>query len=358
MAKDYYEILDVKKDASKDEIKKAFYKKAHKYHPDKNGGDEVKFKEVNEAYQILSNDEKKAQYDRFGSSAGPGGFGGQNQYDSGFGGFSQGGFNFDMGDLGDIFGDFFNGGMNNSGPRIKKGRDIATTINLSFKEAIFGTEKKIRLTRLTKCNDCQGSGGQKGEKQDTCDKCNGSGSTVNIRRTILGAIQEKVECNKCDGIGKIIKKKCNTCNGNGAKNEQIELTINIPAGSSNGDTLRMNGGGEYIKNGTNGDLYLQLSVESNNTVHREGYNLIYTLDVTITEATLGTKKDIKLLDSEITVTIEPGSHHGQKLLIKSKGVPHTNGSRGNAIIILSINIPKKLSKKAKELFEELKKEGL
>ncbi len=260
MAKDYYEILGVSKNANKDEIKKAFHKMAHKHHPDKNGGDDTKFKELNEAYQVLSDDNKRSQYDRFGSAD----MGGGNPYGSGgFGGFdfsgSQG-FEFNMGDLGDIFGDFFGGNMRGSSNRVKKGRDIITQIDIQLSELILGTEKNIRIKKANKCETCHGSGNAKGEKEETCETCKGSGRITRIRKTILGAIQEVQECEKCDGEGSIIKKKCSTCKGSGAIETESEFKINIPAGSNNGDTLKLAGGGEYIRKGTQGDLFVKLNL--------------------------------------------------------------------------------------------------
>ncbi len=358
MAKDdYYKTLGLEKGASKEEIKKAFHKMAHKYHPDKNGGDDAKFKEVNEAYQTLSDDSKRAQYDQYGN-ADFSNFGGGGGYGAGGFDFNGQGFEFNMGDLGDIFGDFFGGGMGRSQSRQRKGRDVATEINLSFKDAIFGVEKIIRIKKGSKCSTCSGTGGAPGEKPETCESCKGSGKITRIRRTMLGAIQEITECDNCTGTGTVVKKKCTTCRGSGAEEKQVELTINIPAGSGNGDTLRLSGGGEFIKNGIPGDLFLQLHVTPQHGVHREAHNLIYPLHITLTEAVLGVKRGIELIDGTVTLSIEPGTHHGEKLTVKSRGVPHPNGSRGNAIVIISIDIPKKLSKKAKELLDELKKEGL
>ncbi len=356
MSKDYYETLGIQKGASKDEIKRAFHKMAHKYHPDKPGGDDAKFKEANEAYQVLSDDAKRAQYDQYGhtdfSGAGAGGYG------AGYGGFSQQGFDFDMGDLGDIFGDFFGGGMRGSQNSPRKGRDLVTEINLTFNEAIFGAEKIIRIKKHTKCSTCSGTGGDKDEKPETCSKCNGSGQITTLRRTMLGAFQQVSMCDNCDGTGKIIKKKCKNCNGTGGENKEVELKINIPAGSSHGDTLKLTGGGEFIKNGKIGDLYLNLIVKNNPNVERSGANLIYNLNITPTEAILGIKKDIELIDGVINVTVPAGSNDGENLIIKSRGIPHSGGSRGSAILRIKINIPKKISKKAKELLEELKKEGI
>ncbi len=356
MAKDYYETLGIQKGASKDEIKKAFHKMAHKYHPDKPGGDDAKFKEANEAYQVLSDDAKRSQYDQYGhtdfSGAGAGGYG------AGYGGFSQQGFDFDMGDLGDIFGDFFGGGMRGGQNSSRKGRDLVTEISLTFNEAIFGAEKIIRIKKHTKCSTCNGTGGEKDEKLDTCNKCNGSGKITTLRRTMLGAFQQVSMCDNCDGTGKIVKKKCKNCNGTGGENKEVELKINIPAGSSHGDTLKLTGGGEFIKNGQLGDLYLNLIVKNNPNVERSGANLIYNLNITPTEAILGIKKDLELIDGVINVTVPAGSNDGENLIIKSRGIPHNGGSRGSAILRIKINIPKKISKKAKELLEELKKEGI
>lgn len=355
MAKDYYQTLGVEKNASKDELKKAFHKLAHKYHPDKNNGDDAKFKELNEAYQVLSDDKKRQQYDQFGT-ADFSGYGGANPYGQA-GGFE--GFDFDMGDLGDIFGDFFGGNMRgNSRSTKRRGRDIATEINLTFKEAIFGSEKVIRIKKRAKCDTCEGSGGDKNAGEETCNECKGSGHIVKIRRTILGAIQERVVCEKCDGIGKITKKKCKTCSGHGFEEKQIEFTINVPAGSSNGDTLRLSGGGEYAKRGESGDLYITLRVGTHAGVERDGYNLVYNLSISVTDAILGGSKELELIDGKENIKIAEGSHHGNTVTISGRGIPHPHGSRGNAIVRIHIDIPKKISKKAHDLIQELKKEGL
>ncbi len=260
MSKDYYETLGVSKGASKDEIKKAFHKLAHKYHPDKNGGDDAKFKEVNEAYQVLSDEGKRRQYDQFGSAD----FGGGNPYgQGGFGGFDFSGaqgFNFDMGDLGDIFGDFFGGGMGRGGVKQKKGRDIVTEINMQLSELILGAEKTIRIKKASKCDTCMGNGIEKGEKADTCDQCKGTGRIAKIRKTIIGSIQEVHACDKCDGEGVIIKKKCKDCHGTGAKDKEAEFKITIPAKTNDGETLRVTGGGEYKRNGTPGDLFIRINL--------------------------------------------------------------------------------------------------
>ncbi len=356
MPKDYYKILGVEKNASKEEIKKAFHKLAHKYHPDKPGGDDAKFKELNEAYQVLSDDKKRTQYDQFGSADFS-----QNGFGHGQGGFDFNGaqgFDFDMGNLGDIFGEFFGQGMRGNRTGQRKGRDVAVELNLTFKEAIFGEEKIIRIRKKTKCTTCNGSGAEKDGGEETCDQCKGSGKIVKIRKTILGSIQEITECDKCDGTGKVIKKKCPTCKGSGATDTPVDFTINVPPGSSNGDTLRLNGGGEYIRNGVAGDLYITLHVTNSKGIKREGYNLIYTLNINVTEAILGADKEIELIDGKEKVKVPEGTSHGDKITLRARGVPHINGHRGDAIVVIHIDIPQKISKKAKDLLNELKNEGL
>ena len=359
--KDYYEILGVSKSASKEELKKAFHKAAHKYHPDKNGGDDVKFKEANEAYQVLSDDTKRANYDRFGSAdfngTGSGGFGG-------FDGFSQGGFDFnggfDMGDLGDIFGDFFGGGMRGrqSGRATKKGRDIATEITLDFKDAIFGVQKTLRIRKASKCESCNGKGAQNEADIQKCTTCKGSGHITKIRKTIIGSIQQTLECDSCHGEGTTITKKCSSCNGYGAKEKDTEITISIPAGSSDGDTLRLSQGGEYVRSGTAGDLYLNLKVKQDPHIKRISNDLHYKMEISITDAIMGNHKELELIDSKEKIHIPEATQDGDTIYIKNKGVPYGQNSRGNAVITIKIHIPKKLSKKAKELLLELKEQGL
>jgi molecular chaperone DnaJ len=349
MSKDYYEILGVNKNASKDEIKKAFHKLAHKHHPDKNKGDDSKFKEVNEAYQTLSDEQKRAQYDRFGS-AGPQGFGG---FD--FSGAQ--GMEFDMGDLGDIFGDFFGGGMGGR-KQARRGRDISTEIDLSFEESVFGVTRTILLSKQSICDICKGNGGKPGTKMDTCKTCNGNGQIREMKRSILGTFESRRTCDTCHGSGKIPSEKCTECKGKGVLHKQEEITVKIPAGINAGEMVRMTGMGEAIQGGQAGDLYIKINVKSHATFKRDGLNLNMDLNIKLSDALLGMTYDLKTLEGNtIEVKIPEGINHGEILRVKGKGVPSSRG-RGDIMIRILIKMPNKLSRKARETIEELKKEGM
>lgn len=361
MSKDYYEILGVNKGASKDEIKKAFHKMAHKYHPDKNKGDDSKFKEVNQAYQTLSDDQKRAQYDRFGAD-GPQGF--NPGAGGGFGGFDFSGFQqdngveFDMGDLGDIFGDFFGGGMGRGGGKAKRGRDISTEIDLSFEDSIFGVNRTILLSKQSVCDICKGSGGKPGTKMDTCKTCNGNGQIREMKRSILGTFQTTKTCETCHGAGKVPTEKCNECHGKGVRNKQEEIELKIPAGINAGEMLRMTGMGEAIQGGQAGDLYIKVNVKPHGIFKRDGLNLNLDIKINLTDALLGMNYNLTTLEgNNLEVKIPEGINHGELLRVKGKGVPSSRG-RGDIIIRVLIKMPNKLSKKSKELIEKLKEEGI
>lgn len=360
MAKDYYETLGIKKDATKDEIKKAFHKMAHKYHPDKNKGDDTKFKEVNEAYQTLSHDQKRAQYDRFGSE-GPQGFGG-GQGAGGFGGFDfsgfqNGGVEFDMGDLGDIFGEMFGGGMGRRGAQNRRGRDISTEIDLDFIEAVFGTDKSILLTKQSACAVCSGSGAKPGTKMDECKTCSGQGQIREMKRSILGSFSSIKQCEACTGAGKIPHEKCDECRGKGVLNKQEEIKVAIPAGLNNGETIRMTGSGEAIKGAPSGDLYIRINVRPHKTYRREGANLMTDVHIKLSDALLGMNYKLETLDGNLEIKIPEGINHGEFLRVKGKGVP-SGSKRGDIIIRIQIKMPTKLSKKSREAIETLKQEGI
>ncbi len=364
MAKDYYETLGVNKGATKDEIKKAFHKKAHMYHPDKNKGDDSKFKEVNEAYQVLSDDQKRARYDQFGSADGPMGGGGYGGQQGGFGGFdfsgfqNGGGMEFDMGDLGDIFGDFFGGGMGNRGrSQAKRGRDISTEIDISFEDSIFGVSRKILITKQSFCDICKGNGAKVGTKMDTCKTCNGQGQIREMKRSMLGTFQSVRACDHCSGSGKIPHEKCSECKGHGVKQKQEEINITIPEGINNGEMIRMTGMGEAIKGAQAGDLYIKINVRPHNVFRRDGSNLTMDLPIKLTDALLGMKYNLKTLDGELEIKIPEGINHNELLRVRGKGVPNGR-SRGDIILRIQVKMPNKLSKKAKDLIEKLKEDGI
>ncbi len=358
MKKDYYEILGVDKKAGKDEIKRAFRTLAHKYHPDKKTGDDAKFKEINEAYSVLSDDQKRAQYDQFGS-AGPnmGGFGGQGAGFEGFD-FSQftqganGGFEFDFGD---IFGDVFGGGGRR---QTKRGRDISIDTELTFEESIFGVERKVLLNKVSKCDTCGGTGAERGSEMITCVKCNGKGSIREVKRTFFGQFETAATCDMCRGSGKVPKNKCHICRGEGVLKKETEIKVNIPAGIENGEMIRLSGGGEAVSGGQSGDLYIKIYVKKHPIFKKEGVNLVMDLGVKLTDALLGGEEIIKTLDGDIKVKVPEGVSHGEILRVKGKGVPIEKHHRGDLLIKIHVDLPKKLSKDVRKKIEDLKKEGL
>jgi molecular chaperone DnaJ len=357
MSKDYYDILGINKTASKDEIKKAFYKLAHKYHPDKKGGNEQKFKEVNEAYQILSDDEKRSKYDQFGSgfeNMGGGGYGGAQGFGGfDFSGFQNGGADFD---LNDIFSDFFGGGMGRNS--VRRGRDISTEIQISFPDAVFGITRKILITKTSECQVCKGSGAKTGTKMETCKHCNGQGRIREAKKTIFGTIANTKTCEVCYGTGEVPRDVCENCKGKGVLRREEEVTLEIPPGIRDGEMIRMTGMGEAVSRGTPGDLYIKINVNSHPVFRREGHDLVMDLDLKLSEALLGTKYPIKTLDGEIEITIPEGVGINEILRVRGKGVPVSKSKRGDLLVKLNIKLPQKLSRKSREIIEELKKEGI
>lgn len=372
MSKDYYKTLGVDKGASQDDIKKAFRKLAHQYHPDKSGGDAEKFKEVNEAYSVLSDEKKRAQYDQFGSAGmGGAGFGGQgfnpNDFGFDFSGFQRGGFGgFGGGqggvefDLGDIFGDMFGGGGRSS--RQKRGADIQIDIDLTFEEAIFGTEKTITLNKVSACEECAGSGAKKGSKLKTCHTCAGKGRVTEVKRSILGNFQTTTTCPTCHGSGKEPEEKCPVCRGSGVHKRNQEIKVKVPAGLEDGEMVRLSGAGEAVSGGQPGDLYIKVRVKKHPIWRKEGDNLVADLDVKLSDALLGVQVPMKTLDGEITLKIPEGVGFNEVLRIKGKGVPTGSGGRtghrGDALVIVNIVMPKRLSKEARAHIEGLKNQGL
>ena len=358
--KDYYQILGIEKSASHDDVKRAFRKLAAKYHPDKKEGDESKFKEISEAYSVLGDQKKRTEYDTYGRSFN-GAQGGQGQ---GFGGFDWSnfanaqngqGFEFDLGDIFGGFGDMFNGGARGESSR---GRDISIDVELSFKESVFGAERKVLLTKNSICSACTGTGAQQGSEMVTCGTCNGNGKIRETRQSVLGAFTTVRTCTVCSGKGTIPKTPCRECAGGGIKKAQEEIQIRVPAGIESGEMIRMTGKGEAVKNGTPGDLYVKIHVEKHPSVIRDGNTLKTSAHIKITDALLGTTYPVETLDGTVSITIPAGIKTGEQLRIKGKGVPTSSSSRGDFLVRIVIDTPQKLSRNAKRLIEELRKEGL
>lgn len=372
MEKNYYDILGVGKSASADDIKRAYRKKAHEYHPDKGSGNADKFKEVNEAYQVLSDGGKRGQYDQYGQTfeqaqRNGGGPAGGNP----FGGFSAGGgpagawdfSGFGGGveqefDLGDIFSDIF-GGRNERHARRSRGVDLEMPLTISFEEAVFGAEKTISLEKLDMCHVCKGSGAAPGAKVVTCPKCHGQGQIVTMRRTIFGNVQSAATCDKCDGSGKFPETPCSVCSGSGTLRRPKTLNVKIPAGIDNGQRVRIPGEGEVGYRGTNpGDLYLAIRVQPSKDFIREGYELKKEIPISFAQATLGTKVNLNTVDGEIELKIPAGTQSGKVFKVSGRGVPHVNSSRrGDLLVTVRVVVPSKLNKKEKELLEELSRLG-
>jgi molecular chaperone DnaJ len=351
--KDYYEILGLKKGASKDEVKKAFRKLAAQYHPDKKTGDEAKYKEITEAYAVLGDDKKKAEYDNYGHAfSGGGGQGGFNWADFATqGGFGAQGFEFDISDI------FENFGFGGRQPKQTRGRDISIEINLQFKEAVFGTERSVLITKNMLCDACSGSGAKAGAGTTSCSTCAGNGKIRETRQSIMGSFTTVRECNICHGRGEVPKERCGTCAGAGVTRRQEEIKFKVPAGIEDGEVIRMPGRGEAMPGGQPGDLYIKVQAEAHQKIKRDGNTLSITLPVKLTDALLGTTYSVETLDGNIEVKIPAGIAHGEMLRVKEKGVPNERG-RGDFIIKVSIAMPKKLSKKAEKLIAELRNEGV
>ncbi len=361
--KDYYSVLGVERKADKEEIKKAFRKMAHKYHPDKGGGDDSKFKEVTEAYSVLSDDKKRREYDNYGQSfAGGSGPSGQGAQGNPFGGFDFSQFQQGFGggqdfDFGDIFSDIFSGGRT-ARARTPRGRDISIDLEIPFKDAIFGTKRNVLIAKVSTCEICNGNGAKPGTEIESCKQCNGSGRIHETRNSILGQFTSQRTCEVCNGNGKIPKEKCVTCRGNGVLRKEQEIHVSIPAGIDNGEMIRLPQQGEAVKGGIAGDLYVKIHVKPHSTFRREGANLVMHLPVKLTDALQGTTVTIESLEGKnLEVKIPPMKRAEEMLRVRGKGVP-VGHDHGDLIIQLEVALPQKLSGKAKKAIEDLRNEGL
>lgn len=347
--RDYYEVLGVSKDASADEIKKAFRRAAIEHHPDR-GGDETKFKEINEAYEVLKDADKRKRYDQFGH-AGVGG--------NGFGGFGGQGqeMHFDFGDmgLGDIFNSFFGGGFGGQQTRQRqaRGRDVEARVDISFEDAVFGTDVELNLNLEDTCDHCNGTTVEPGYQLKTCETCKGSGQVVNVTRTIFGNIQQASVCPTCHGTGKVPEKACTVCHGKGTRMKVQKVTLKIPAGIDDGATIRLREHGEAVANGPKGDLYVHVRVKPHKKFTREGELILSEEHIGMVEATLGTEIDVDTVDGPVRMKVPAGTQSGSDFKLSGHGVPHLRGStRGAHIVTIIVDTPTKLSKRQKELLEE------
>jgi molecular chaperone DnaJ len=350
--RDYYEVLGVGRGASDVEIKKAYRKLAKQYHPDVNPGDksaEAKFKEVNEAYEVLSDPQKKSRYDQFGhAGVDPNSFGGAG---AGFG-------DFDFGGIGDIFESFFGGGgfgrssRSRSGPQ--KGADLKYSMEISFEEAAFGTEKEITVNRHETCTSCKGSGAKEGTSPTTCKHCGGTGQVQYKQNTPFGQFVNVKTCDICRGEGKIIVDPCTTCNGKGKVRKTVKRKVSVPAGIDDGQTLSLRGEGDPgVKGGPNGDLYITINVRPHAIFKRQGNDVVCEMPITFTQAALGAELEVPTLDGRVKYNIQEGTQTGTIFRLRGKGIPYLRGNgRGDQYVKVEIDVPKKLNEKQKELLRE------
>ena len=364
MAKrDYYEVLGVKKDASADEIKKAFRKAAVKYHPDKEGGDEEKFKEVNEAYEVLKDADKRQRYDQFGHSGvdGNSGFngGGGNPFE-GFSGFGGQGMHFDFGDggFGDIFDSIFGGGFGGRQSRQaeRRGRDVEVSVTMTFEEAVFGKEQEINISLEDICDHCHGTGAEPGHGEKTCPTCGGSGQINQPIHTMFGTINQAQTCPTCGGSGKVPEMNCTVCGGKGTIHKNQSIKLKIPAGIYDGATIRLRERGEAIKDGKKGDLYVNVRVKAHKKFTREGNIILSNEKISMVDAALGAEIDVETVDGVVTMKIPAGTQSGADFKLSGRGVPISGtDKRGPHIVNIIVETPTKLTKKQKDLLEQFKK---
>jgi molecular chaperone DnaJ len=354
---DHYETLGVAKTATQEEIKKAYRKLAHKHHPDKKGGDEEQFKKVSEAYETLSDKQKRAQYDQFGS-AGPQGFGGGQQGGDPFGGFGQGGFTINMDDIGgfgDIFDMFSGGGRGRS--RRNRGSDVEMDVEISFRESAKGLTKKMRHRIYDVCSKCHGNGAEPGTPIETCLTCKGQGSVNQAHQTPFGVFQQRATCPDCHGEGKRASTVCTQCRGEGREKKERELSVQIPAGIADGQSIRLTGKGEAApKGGSAGDMYVHIHVKPDKVLMRDGDTIRSQVSVSFIDAALGSSVDVDTLAGEKTLKIPAGTQPNANFKLSGIGFPNVqHAGVGDHIVTIKVEIPKKLSSKQKSLLEEFKK---
>ena len=358
--RDYYEVLGVEKNADADAIKKAYRKAAIKYHPDKNPGDkdaEEKFKEAAEAYDVLSNEDKRARYDRFGHAGMNGAAGGA----GGFGGFGGGGFTMDdiFEQFGDIFGGAFGGfggGRGHGGrKRVNRGSDVRITVRLTLKEIAEGVTKKLKLNKVVACEHCGGTGAKDKSSYTTCSQCGGSGYVITVQNSFFGRMQTQSVCPTCQGEGRIIKDKCPHCGGEGTERGDKIVEVKIPAGVSEGMALTLQGMGNAARHGgISGDLIVVIKEEEHPDFERSGNNLVHNLGISVTTAILGGDAEVPTIDGRVRINIEPGTQSGKVMRLRGKGLPDVNGrGRGDIIIVVDVVIPTTLTKEERKLVEEL-----
>ncbi|MBQ6612101.1 MAG: molecular chaperone DnaJ [Alistipes sp.] len=358
--RDYYEVLGVERNADADTIKKAYRKAAIKYHPDKNPGDkdaEEKFKEAAEAYDVLSNEDKRARYDRFGHAGMSGAAGGG----GGFSGFSGGGFSMEdifeqFGDIfGGAFGGGFGGGRSSRSRTTNRGSDIRITVKLNLQEVAEGVTKKLKINKTIACTQCGGSGAKDSSSYTTCTQCNGSGYVITVQNSFFGRMQTQSVCPTCGGQGRIIKDKCTKCGGEGTERGQEIIEVKIPAGVSEGMVLTVRGKGNAARNGgLSGDLLVVIEEEHSPELIRDGNDLIHNLNITVTTALLGGEVEVPTIDGKARIKIAPGTHAGKVLRLRGKGLPDVNGyGRGDIMVVVDITIPDELTKEERKLIEQL-----
>ncbi len=355
--RDYYEVLGVEKGASDDDIKKAYRKLAKQYHPDLNKDDPnaaEKFKEIGEAYAVLSDADKRSRYDQFGHAGVDPNFGAGG---GGYGGFGD----FDMGDLGDIFGSFFGGGFGGGSRRNgpARGRDIQQYITLTFEEAAFGCTKKISVTRRENCDECGGSGAKKGTQPETCPTCHGSGQVRQVQQTPLGQFQTATTCRTCGGSGKIIKEPCPKCSGSGKLRKTKNIDIKIPAGIDSGQTISARGQGEAGSHGgPSGDLLVTVEVAPHKLFRRDGANVFIDIPITFVQAALGCEIDVPTIDGQVKHKIPEGTQSGDQFRFRGRGIPDIRtGARGDQYVKVSVEVPKNLSSKQREILQQFAEES-